>query len=129
MGASIFVNLPVKELQRTISFFSGLGYSFDPRFADEKGCCLVVADTIRIMFLQEEYFKNFTQLEVADTSKVNEVILNLSVGSRQEVDTIVEQAVKSGAVEPRPAKDYGFMYSRAFSDLDGHKWAIISMNQ
>jgi predicted lactoylglutathione lyase len=128
MATSIFVNLPVKDLQRSISFFTSLGYSFNPQFTDEKAGCLVISDTIYAMLLQNDFFKSFTDQEIADTSKVNEVILALTANSREEVDAMLDKALKAGATEPRPAQDYGFMYNRTFNDPDGHKWEIVYMD-
>lgn len=128
MATMIFVNLPVKDLEKSKDFFTQLGYSFNPQFTDDKAACLVISDTIFAMLLTEEYFKSFSNQEIADTSKVNEVILALSAESKEQLITLVDKAVKAGATEPKPATDYGFMYSRTFNDLDGHRWEIVYMD-
>ncbi|ASZ11907.1 VOC family protein [Chitinophaga pendula] len=128
MAKMIFVNLPVKDLQQSKDFFTQLGYSFNPQFTDDKAACLVISDTIFAMLLTEEYFKSFSNQEVADTSKVNEVILALSADSKEQLIELVDKAVAAGATEPKPATDYGFMYSRTFNDLDGHRWEIVYMD-
>ena len=128
MATSIFVNLPVQDLQRSINFFTNLGYSFNQQFTDDKAGCLVISDTIYAMLLKHEYFKSFSNLEVADTSKANEVILCLSADDREGVDNLVDKALKAGGKEPRPAQDHGFMYSRAFNDPDGHQWEVVYMD-
>src|SRR2546425_12848197 len=120
MATQIFVNLPVKDLARSIEFFTSLGYTFNKQFTDEKAGCLVISDNIFAMLLMEPFFKSFTDREICDTSKANEALIALSVESRKDVDILVDKAVKAGAKEPKPAQDHGFMYSRGFQDLDGH---------
>lgn len=128
MATKIFVNLPVKDLNKSKEFFTSLGYSFNPQFTDDKAGCLVISEDIYFMLLVEPYFKEFTRKEIADTSKVNEAIICLSADSKEEVDTLSDKAVKAGAKEPKPAQDQGFMYSRSFADLDGHLWEIVYMD-
>ncbi|WP_329195059.1 MULTISPECIES: VOC family protein [unclassified Streptomyces] len=124
----IFVNLPVKDLEASKAFWGGLGYSFNAQFSDENGASLVISDTIYAMLLTEARFKDFTHKAIADTSTTTEALLCLSAESREAVDALVDAAVGAGGTEPRPAQDHGFMYGRAFEDLDGHTWEIMWMD-
>ncbi|WP_291910276.1 VOC family protein [Chitinophaga sp. CB10] len=128
MNKQIFVNLPVKDLNKTMDFFTKLGYTFNPQFTDEKAACMVVSDTIYFMLLKEEFFQTFTDKKVADASHVTETILCLSAGSREEVDDIMRKAVAAGGSIPRAAQDHGWMYTQGFQDLDGHLWEYIYMD-
>jgi uncharacterized protein len=129
MGTKIFVNLPVKDLNRSIEFFTSLGFTFNPRFTDETATCMIIADDIFAMLLTEAKFKEFTRKEIADATKTTEVLTCLSAESRQKVDAMVDQAVASGGTEAREPMDYGFMYARSFDDLDGHIWEIMHMDE
>lgn len=124
----IFVNLPVKDLEASKAFWGKLGYSFNAQFSDENGASLVISDTIYAMLLTEARFKDFTHKAIADTSTTTEALLCLSAESRQAVDVLVDAAVGAGGTEPRAAQDHGFMYGRAFEDLDGHTWEIMWMD-
>ncbi|MGN7823821.1 VOC family protein [Chitinophaga sp. 22536] len=127
MATAIFVNLPVKDLQKSIQFFTQLGYSFNPQFTDDKAACMVISDTIYAMLLVEPFFKTFTNNEICDTSTHTECLNCLSASSREEVDTIVAKAVAAGATAPRAPQDHGFMYGHGFRDLDGHFWEYMFM--
>jgi uncharacterized protein len=128
MPTKIFVNLPVKDLKKSMSFFETLGYGFNEQFTDETAACMVIAEDIYAMLLTEAKFKDFTRKPVADATKVTEVLTALSVESRARVDALVDTALKAGATEAGEAMDYGFMYGRSFNDLDGHIWEIIYMD-
>ncbi|KIC95704.1 VOC family protein [Flavihumibacter solisilvae] len=129
MSNRIFVNLPVKDLDRSIGFFTSLGFSFNPQFTDEKATCMVIGDNIYIMLLVNQFFKTFTKKELVDASRATECIIALSVDDRSRVDDIADKAIIAGAFEPRPAQDQGFMYYRNFQDLDGHLWEVIHMDE
>lgn len=131
METKIFLNLPVKDLNRSISFFTDLGFSFNPQFTNDKGTCLVISKHINAMLLATEFYKTFTHKEICNTDTTNEVILSVQIESREKVNEIIEKAVKAGAVEYLEAKDYGWMYYRSFFDLDGHHWefSFIDENQ
>ncbi len=130
MAKQIFVNLPVKDLNKAIGFFSKLGFSFNPQFTDENATCMVIGENIFAMLLVEKFFKGFIPgKEIADASKTAEVLVALSAGSRQEVDRMVGNAVSAGGSEYREAADHGWMYARAFQDLDGHVWEIVYMDE
>lgn len=129
MATSIFVNLPVADLPASRAFFAKLGFGFNEQFSDETAACMVISDTIYAMLLTHEKFKPFAPgREIADTSKVTEVLIAVSRDSREAVHAMVDAALAAGAREARPADDHGFMMSRAFADLDGHIWEIVWMD-
>ena len=128
MAKQIFVNLPVKDLGKTIEFFKKLGFEFNPQFTDENATCMVVNDNIFVMLLVEKFFKTFTQKEICDTTKNTEVIIALSTESREKVDQMLENVIKAGGKESRK-QDHGWMYGRSFEDLNGHLWEIIYMDE
>jgi predicted lactoylglutathione lyase len=128
MATMIFVNLPVKDLERSKKFFTALGYSFNPQFTDEKAGCLVISDTIYAMLLTESYFKSFTKKDVPDTGKTSEVIVALSADSKQQVDELVDKALASGGQPSVDTNDQGFIYERTFQDPDGHLWSVVWMD-
>jgi predicted lactoylglutathione lyase len=128
MATQIFVNLPVKDLNKSIEFFTKLGYTFNPQFTNEKATCMIISDTIYVMLLIEPFFKGFTQKEIPDTATSNEVIIALSADSRNAVDTMISKAVEAGATTPSAPQDHGFMYGHGFTDLDGHLWEYSWMD-
>lgn len=125
----IFVNLPVKDLKKTMDFFSQVGFEFNPQFTDEKAACLVISDHIFAMLLVEEFFQSFTNKEITDTTKSAEVILALSAESREKVDEIVNKALAAGGKPYNDPIDHGFMYSWSFQDIDGHLWEFLYMDE
>lgn len=129
MAKKIFINLPVKDIQRSNAFFSTLGFGFNPKFSDEKGTCMVISNDIYIMLLAEEFFKTFTKKQVLDASKGTEVILALSADSRHAVDELVQKATDAGGTTPNHKQDHGYMYGWGFQDLDGHLWEVIYMEE
>ena len=125
----IFVNLPVKDLDKSKAFFNALGYSFNPQFTDANAACMVVQEgSIHAMLLVESFFKTFTDKAIADTPTSTEVLLCLSCESRAEVDELVAKAVAAGGTTPRAPQDLGFMYGHGFQDLDGHLWELVFMD-
>jgi uncharacterized protein len=129
MATQIFVNLPVRDLNKTIQFFTKLGFMFNPQFTDENAACMIVGKEIFVMLLIEKFFKTFTKKEICDTAKNTEVIVALSAESRQKVDQMISKAVESGGKETREPQDHGWMYERAFQDIDGHLWEVIYMDE
>ncbi len=129
MVTKIFVNLPVKDLNNTIDFFTKLGFKFNPQFTDENATCMIVGEDIFVMLLVEKFFKTFTKKEICDTSKDTEVIVALSVESREKVDQMINKAVESGGKESREPQDHGWMYGRSFEDINKHLWEIIYMDE
>ncbi|GAB2565439.1 VOC family protein [Spirosoma areae] len=127
MATQIFVNLPVKDLNKSIGFFTKLGYSFNPQFTDENATCMIISDDIFVMLVTEPFFKNFTKKEIADATKSTESIICLSAESREAVDELVKKAVDAGGTTPNETQDQGFMYSHGYQDLDGHLWEVIYM--
>ena len=128
MATKIFVNLPVKDLNRSVEFFTKLGFTFNPQFTDESATCMVISDHIFVMLLVESRFKDFTKKEIADASKTTEVLIALDAASREEVDVMVKNAVAAGGSTYREPEDYGWMYGHSFADLDGHQWEFAYMD-
>lgn len=129
MATSIFVNLPVKDLEKSKEFFSKLGYSFNQQFTDEKAACMVISETIYAMLLTEPFFKGFIpNKEISDSAKTKEVLLALSADGKQQVDDIADKAIAAGGKQFRNPEDHGFMYARSFEDLDGHVWEVVWMD-
>lgn len=129
MSTQIFVNLPVRDLDKAKAFFNALGYSVNPQFTDANAACLVISDTIYVMLLVEPFFQGFTRKPLCDARTHTEVLLCLSVESRSDVDAMIAKALAAGGREPMEAKDYGFMYQRGFEDLDGHLWEVVHMDE
>jgi uncharacterized protein len=129
MATNIFVNLPVKDLEKTKEFFLKLGYTFNQQFTDEKAASLVISENIYAMLITEPFFKTFIpNKEIADTSKTKEVLVALSVDTKQQVDELVDKAIAGGGKKFREPDVHGFMYARSFEDLDGHVWEVVWMN-
>ncbi|MDO8628440.1 MAG: VOC family protein [Nanoarchaeota archaeon] len=129
MVKQIFVNLPVKDLQKSIDFFTKLGFTFNPKFTDENATCMVIGENIFAMLLVEKFFKSFITKDVCDTSKSTEALFALAMGSKEEVDVLVDRALEAGGKSYRRSDDYGWMYTRVFADLDGHCWEIFYMDE
>jgi uncharacterized protein len=127
MTRQIFVNLPVKNLNKSIEFFTKLGFSFNQQFTDETAACMIVGEDIFVMLLTEAKFKAFTPKEICDARKYTEVLVCLSLESRANVDEIVRKAVAAGGATYSEPQDHGFMYGHGFQDLDGHIWELIHM--
>ena len=125
----IFVNLPVKNLDETIEFFSKIGFEFNPQFTDENATCMVISDNIFAMLLVEDYFRSFTKKDISDTAKSSEVIIALTANSREEVDEIVNRAFEAGGKPSNDPQDHGFMYGWGFEDINGHLWEVFYMEQ
>ena len=128
MPQQIFVNLPVKDLERSKAFFAHLGYSFNPQFTNEQAACMVISDTIYAMLLVEPFFQTFTKKPVSDAKAGTEVLICLSCENREQVDTLVAKALEAGGKAPMPKQDHGFMYGHGFEDLDGHQWELMFMD-
>ena len=128
MATKIFVNLPVKDLQASIAFFTQLGYTFNPQFTDETATCMIISEDIYAMLLTHEKFKTFTPKEICDTTKSCEVLISLSCESREQVDELVRKALAAGGTTHDQPEDHGFMYSHSYLDLDGHGWGLLWMD-
>ncbi len=127
MSTQIFVNLPVKNLKRSIEFFAQLGFQFNPQFTDETATCMIVSENIFVMLLTYEKFKTFTPNAICDATKSTEVLVCLSTENREKVDEMVRQAVAAGGTTYSEPQDHGFMYGHGFQDLDGHIWELMYM--
>lgn len=126
---NIFVNLPVKDLEKTKEFFSKIGFEFNAQFTDKNAACLVIGDNIFAMLLTEDYFKTFTKKDLSNAANTTEVILALSAESREQVDEIVNAALSAGGSPSNDPVDHGFMYGWSFQDPDGHLWEVMYMDQ
>ena len=130
MNKQIFVNLPVKDLDRSKAFFAALGFTFNPQFTDQNAACMIIAqDSIYAMLLVEDFFKTFTGKAIVNAHEATEVLNCLSCESREEVDGLVAKALAAGGKAPREAQDHGFMYAHGFEDLDGHIWELAYMRE
>lgn len=125
----IFVNLPVKDLNKSVDFFKKAGFGFNSQFTDENAACMIVGENIYAMLLVESFFKSFIKKEIADATKHAEAIMALSVASREQVDEIVNKALAAGGKISNDPMDHGFMYSWSFQDIDGHQWDIFYMDE
>ena len=128
MSTNIFVNLPVKDLKRSMRFFEAIGFKNNPQFTDDTAACMVISDDIFLMILTEAKFKSFTPKKIADATTSTEVLTALSRESRGEVDDIVRKAVAAGGSTYAEPKDHGFMYQHGFQDPDGHIWEVFWMD-
>lgn len=128
MANQIFVNFPVKDLNKSIEYFKQLGYTFNPQFTDETATCMIIGENIFAMLLTYTKWGTFTQKQIVDATKSNEVMIALSLNNNDEVDAMIDKGLKAGGKEPRPIEDYGFMYSRALEDIDGHTWEYFYMD-
>jgi uncharacterized protein len=124
MVSNIFVNLPVKDLERSKKFFTQLGFQFNPQFTDENAACLILGANIYAMLLVEPFFRTFTPKKIAETKTTAEVINALFVDDRAEVDRLADAALKSGGSFYRDPQEMSFMYGRSFQDPDGHLWEV-----
>ena len=127
MDSQMFVNLPVKDLQRSVAFFTALGFSFNPQFTDDNATCMIVSEHNFVMLLVEPFFQSFTKKPLSDARRQTEVLVAISCDSRAAVEEIVAKAVAAGAATPMPPQDHGFMYQHGFEDLDGHQWEFFHM--
>ena len=128
MAKSIFVNLPVRDLKKSIEFFTRLGFSFNPQFTDETATCMIVSDNIFVMLLTHPKFAGFTPKPICDATQATEVLVALNCNSRDEVDEMVRKAVAAGGSTYNAPQDHGFMYAHGFQDLDGHIWEVFYMD-
>ncbi len=128
MDTQIFVNLTVKDLEKSKTFYEQLGFAINPQFTDETASCVVISDTIYLMLLTHDKAKQFTSKEIADAHKTTEVLNALSVESKEGVNELVDKALKNGGSEAGETQDHGFMYQRSFNDPDGHIWEVVWMD-
>ena len=129
MTRQIFVNLPVKNLNKSVEFFTKLDFTFNPQFTNEDATCMIVDENIFVMLLVEKYFQTFTPKGICDASKSTEVLVSLSCESRAKVDAMVAKAISAGVSSYKEPIDMGSMYQHGFQDLDGHLWEIFFMDE
>ena len=127
-GRTLFVSIPVADLERTKAFFAKLGFSYNPKFTDETAACMLVGEHAFVMLLSREKFAEFSKLPSADPTTHALALYSFSASSRDEVDTVAAAALAAGGTEADDAEDLGFMYSRSFYDLDGHGWQVMWMD-
>jgi predicted lactoylglutathione lyase len=125
---SLFVNIPVKDLERTKEFWTLVGFAFEPKFTDKNAACMIIGKDLYAMMLTEEFFQSFTKKPIPDPSRGPEAILALSVSGRKEVDALADKALAVGGARANAPYDHGFMYGRSFLDPDSHMWEVFWMD-
>ena len=128
MAKQIFINLAVKDLLKSMDFYTALGFTNNPQFSDESGKCMVWSESIFVMLMTHEKFAGFATKPIADTKTALAGLFSLSADSVEEVNKIVSEGIKAGGVEPNEMKDYGFMQQRTIEDFDGHTWEIFYLD-
>ena len=128
MAKQIFINLAVKDVQKSMDFYTALGFSNNPQFSDDSGKCMVWSENIFVMLLSHEKFSLFTIKPIADTKRNIAGLFSLSLGSLDEVNAMMENGLQAGWIEPNEMRDYGFMMQRTIEDFDGHTWEIFFMD-
>jgi uncharacterized protein len=128
MSTKMFVNLPVKDLNKSMAFFKALGFTFNPQFTDETAACMVISEHNYAMLLTHEKFKSFATKPIPDAHKTTGLMVALALDSKAAVDEMLKKAVASGGKEPKPKVDHGFMVQGTFEDLDGHTWEPFFMD-
>ena len=123
----IYVNVPVKDLNKSVEFFTKLGFDFHPEMTNENGTCMIVGENIFVMLLTEPFFKTFTKKDLTDATKNTEVIIAISADSRQGVNDIVNKALEAGGTASNDPIDEEYMYGWSFQDIDGHLWEVMAM--
>lgn len=129
MASKIFLNLAVKDLKKSIVFFTQLGFSFNPQFTDEQATCMITGKNIFVMLLTEQRFRDFTKKEICNAHKNTEVLIAIDVESKKKVDEIVQKAIFAGGTTYMEPQDHGSMYAHGFADLDGHQWEIMCIDE
>ncbi|MGS2765173.1 VOC family protein [Sinomicrobium sp. M5D2P9] len=129
MATKVFINLPVRNLDKSMDFFKGLGFCFNLQFTDEIAACIEVSDNIFVMLLTDSYFQTFTTKKLCDTTQAAEVLIALDANSRDEVKQIVSKARSLGGLIHAEPQDHDWMYQHSFADLDGHQWEFVYMDE
>ncbi|MGF7033434.1 putative lactoylglutathione lyase [Paenibacillus mucilaginosus] len=124
-----FINLPVKDLRRTMDFFSQVGFEFNLQMTDDNATCMIINEHTYAMLLVESFFQTFTKKEIVDATRSTEVLVALSVDSRGQVDEIVNKAIAAGGSPANDPQDHGFMYAWSFQDVNGHIWEVFHMDE
>ena len=128
MAKQVFINLPVKDLQKSLDFYTALGFTNNPQFSDDTAKCMVWSENIFVMIMTHEKFKTFATKPLADTKSHLAGLFSLSLDSIDEVNNVVNNGLQAGGTEPNELRDYGFMQQRTIEDLDGHTWEVFYMD-
>ena len=128
MAKQIFINLAVKDLQKSMDLYTALGFTNNPQFSDDTGKCMVWSENIFVMIMTHEKFKSFVTKPIADTKSNVAALFSLSLDSLEEVNKVMNSGLKAGGIEPNEMRDYGFMQQRTIEDFDGHTWEIFYMD-
>ena len=129
MSAKIFINLPVKDLNNSVKFFTKLGFTFNPQFTNKEATCMIIGENIFAMLLIEKRFKDFTKKDIADATKTTEVLIAIDAESREKVIEMVANAKAAGGSIYMDPADHGWMYQHSFADLDGHQWEVLFIDE
>ena len=125
MAKQIFINLAVNDLQKSLGFYTALGFTNNPQFSDAEGKCMVWSVNIMVMLLTHKKFASFATKPLADTKANLAALFSLSTASVEEVNSIMKNGLDAGGTEPHEMRDYGFMQQRTIEDFDGHNWEIF----
>ncbi len=125
MATQMYVNLPVKDLDQSVDFFTRLGFGFNPQFTDSNATCMIIGPDSFVMLLVENFFQTFTPKKICNARRQTEVLICLSCASREQLTDMIGQAIAAGGTTPNPPQDHGFMYQHGFEDLDGHLWELM----
>ena len=128
MAKQVFINLAVKDLQKSMDFYTAIGFSNNPQFSDETGKCMVWSENIFVMIMTHEKFAGFATKPIADTKSYLAGLFSLSLNNIDEVNNLMINGLKAGGTEPNEMRDYGFMQQRTIEDFDGHTWEIFYMD-
>ena len=128
MAKQIFINLAVKDVEKSMRFYTALGFTNNPQFSDDNGKCMVWSDSIYVMILSHEKFATFATKPIADTKNALAGLFSLSFDSLEEVNAAMENGLNVGGIEPHEMRDYGFMQQRTIEDFDGHTWEVFYMD-
>lgn len=128
MAKQIFINLAVKDLQKSMDLYTAMGFSNNPQFSDDSGKCMVWSENIFLMIMTHEKFKSFATKPIADTKAALAGLFSLSLDSLDEMNSVMEKGLKAGGIEPHEMRDHGFMQQRTLEDFDGHTWEVFFMD-
>ncbi len=128
MSSQVFINLPVKDVNKSMHLYVEMGFTNNPQFSDDTAKCMVWSEHIFVMIMTYEKFTGFTNKPIADTKNGLAGLFALSVSSTARIHEVVDKAIAAGGIEPVPFKDYGFMQQRNVEDFDGHTWEIFYMD-
>ncbi len=129
MATKTFINIAVKDLEKSKKFFTDIGFKINPQFTDQNAACVVFSEHIYAMLLTHETMKRFTKKEIADARKVTEVINTITVENREAVDALASKAIAAGGIYVRDPEDHGWMYGKSFEDPDGHQWEVFWIDE